>query len=385
MYYLYLLAVECAFGASQPLGSTAYNHWNSISHFCIPIAGTQFSGIPIAGTQFSGIPITGIQPQQISSAFFFFLPWDVEPLGRARPLRGLVLTHSAASRPRSGAFGPLNNFLRQKHSLGRFAASYGGLRPPQQFSAPKVLTRPLRGLVRGPSAPSTIFCAKNTHSAASRPRSGALGPLNNFLRQKHSLGRFAASFGGLRPPQQFSAPKVLTRPLRGLVRGPSAPSTIFCAIGTHSAASRPRSWAFGPLNNFLRHRYSLGRFAASFVQFSAPKVLTRPLRGLVRGPSAPSTIFGAKGTHSAASRPRTHSAASRPRSWAFGPLNNFLRHRYSLGRFAASFVQFSAPTHSAASRPRSGAFGPTHQFPTAARQLRGLALFFWHSFAFLMA
>ncbi|KAL3125881.1 hypothetical protein niasHT_000736 [Heterodera trifolii] len=33
-------------------------------HFCIPIAGTQFSGIPIAGTQFSGIPITWTQTQQ---------------------------------------------------------------------------------------------------------------------------------------------------------------------------------------------------------------------------------------------------------------------------------------------------------------------------------
>ncbi|KAL3118204.1 hypothetical protein niasHT_004086 [Heterodera trifolii] len=260
-----------------------------------------------------------------------------------RPLRGLVRgpsvpsvtfcakgTHSAASRPRSGAFGPLNNFLRQKYSLGRFAASF-------------VLTRPLRGLVRGPSVPSVTFCAKGTHSAASRPRSWAFGPLSNFLRKRYSLGRFAASFVGLRPPQLLSAPKVLTRPLRGLVRGPSAPSVTFCAKGTHSAASRPRSWAFGPLSSFLRQRYSLGRFAASFV-------LTRPLRGLVRGPSAPSVTFCAKGTHSAASRPRswafgplsyflrqryTHSAASRPRSGAFGPLNNFLRQRYSLGRFAA--------------------------------------------------
>ncbi|KAL3105837.1 hypothetical protein niasHT_026612 [Heterodera trifolii] len=33
-------------------------------HFCIPIAGTQISGIPIAGTQFSGIPITWTQTQQ---------------------------------------------------------------------------------------------------------------------------------------------------------------------------------------------------------------------------------------------------------------------------------------------------------------------------------
>ncbi|KAL3068868.1 hypothetical protein niasHS_015659 [Heterodera schachtii] len=181
--------------------------------------------------------------------------------------------------------------------FGRFAASYGCLRSPQQFFAPKVLTRPLRGLVRGPSAPSTIFCAKGTRSAASRPRTGAFGPLNNFLRQRYSLGRFAASHGGLRPPQQFFAPKVLTRPLRGLARGPSVPSTIFCAKGTHSAASRPRTGALGPLNNFLRQRYSLGRFAASYgglrppQQFFAPKVLARPLRGLARGPSAPSTIF----------------------------------------------------------------------------------------------
>ncbi|KAL3109641.1 hypothetical protein niasHT_013319 [Heterodera trifolii] len=81
----------------------------------------------------SCISITRTQPQQISLAFLTFcVLWDVEQLGRARPLRGLVWD----LRPPNPHPLPLHqfsapkNFLRQRYSLGRFAASYWGLRPP---------------------------------------------------------------------------------------------------------------------------------------------------------------------------------------------------------------------------------------------------------------
>ncbi|KAL3077890.1 hypothetical protein niasHT_017815 [Heterodera trifolii] len=150
-------------------------------HFCVPIAGTQFSGIPIAGTQFFGIPITWTQTQQSSGI----------------PITGFQLYAIPMT-------GTQDSTLRHSN----------------------LLTRPLRGLVQGPSAPLKIFCAKGTHSAASRPRTRTFGPLSNFLRQR-----------------------------------------------THSAASQPRSGAFGPLSNFLRQRYSLGRFAASGELASAVSVL----------------------------------------------------------------------------------------------------------------
>ncbi|KAL3094356.1 hypothetical protein niasHT_029253 [Heterodera trifolii] len=212
-------------------------------------------------------------------------------------------THSAASRPRSGAFGPSKIFCAKgTHSAARGLVLTRPLRDlvqgpsaPQKFSAPKVLTRPLAASYGGLRRLSIIFYAKGTHSAASRPRSGAFGPLSNFLRQRYSLGRFAASYslgrfaasyGGLRrlsiifcakgvpplpptPPVPFSNGIVIPPP--PVVSGTIAPAGMAMGFLPHAAmASLPKA----PMQ-----MHQIGQMFTTF-----PPPMSRPM------PQAPATI-----------------------------------------------------------------------------------------------